>query len=68
MKPTWVLIVSLCIVAAAAAFAAGKSTAPEVVQAQRFELVDADGVTLDHLGVTDLELYDAEAKKVWSAP
>ncbi len=64
MKPYWVLIALLCIVAAAAAaFAAGKSAAPEVVQAQRFELVDTEGEVRARLSVAPtigpgLFLYD----------
>jgi hypothetical protein len=64
MKPIWVCIVSLCVVvAAAAAFGAGKSAAPDVIQAQRFELVDADGEVRARLSVAptigpSLFLYD----------
>ena len=64
MKPIWVLVVSLCVVAAAAAaFGAGKGAAPDVVQAQRFELVDAEGELRARLSVAptigpSLFLYD----------
>ncbi len=64
MKLLWVPIVSICVVAAAAAaFAAGKAAAPEVVQAQRFELVDAEGEVRARLSVAPtigpgLFLYD----------
>lgn len=46
MKATWlILILAVCLVVtvAALAYAVGKTSAPEVIRAQRFELVDAEG-------------------------
>ena len=46
MTRRWmIVIVAVCLVVtvAAIAYAAGKTTAPEVIRAQRFELVDAEG-------------------------
>ncbi len=60
-----IVVVALCAAATlvAVAYAAGKETAPEVVRAQRFELVDVDGKVRARLTVASttgpaLLLYD----------
>lgn len=54
MRAQWVMvIVAVCLVVtvAAIAYAAGMSSAPEVIRAQRFELVDAEGKVRGALGI-----------------
>jgi len=46
MRAKWVVVVvAVCLVVtvAAIAYAAGKTSAPAVIRAQRFEVVDAEG-------------------------
>jgi len=46
MRAKWVIVIlAVCLVAtvAAIAYAAGKTSAPELIRAQKFELVDAEG-------------------------
>lgn len=53
MRGRWtIVLVAVCLGAtvAAIAYGAGKDAAPEVIQAQRFELVDAAGTVLAMLG------------------
>ena len=55
VRAKWVIVIlAVCLVVtvAAIAYAAGKTSAPEVIQAQRFELVDAEGSVLASLGET----------------
>jgi hypothetical protein len=66
MKAGWViLILPVCfaVTVAAIAYAAGKTSAPDVIRAQKFELVDAEGRVRAALEVKDdgtaqLELCD----------
>lgn len=70
MKAKWlIVIVAACLVAtvAAIAYAASKTSAPEAIRAQRFELVNAEGdvrVVLALLAEGDLslELYEADGR------
>ena len=68
MRAKWaIVIVAVCLVAtvAAIAYAAGKTSAPEVLQAQRFELVDEDGrvvagLATDGDGAAQLRFWDGD--------
>jgi HEAT repeat protein len=69
MRARWVIVVvAVCLVVtvAAIAYAAGKTSAPEVIRAQRFELVDDEGrvrAALDVLGGDpDVALHDREGR------
>jgi hypothetical protein len=56
MRLKWaIVVVALCLIVtvAAVAYAAGKTSAPEVIQAQRFELVDSEGKVRAVLGMAD---------------
>ena len=68
----WAVVLAACIVlaAVAAAYAAGqaKMSAPEVIRAQRFEVVDAEGKVQAVLGLrrdggATLDLSDAKGLK-----
>ena len=53
--------------------AKGRTPAPEVVRAQRFELVDDKGKERANLGVADdgspsLALHDQKGEVIWRAP
>jgi hypothetical protein len=53
MRVKWaIVVVAFCVVvtAVAVAYAAGKTSAPEVIRAQSFELVDSEGTVLATLG------------------
>ena len=70
MKARWVfLIPAVCLVVTvvALAYAAGTTSAPEVIGAQKFELVDAEGRVRAALEVKDdgtaqLELCDEKGR------
>ena len=57
-----VMAVSLVAAVVAIAYAAGKTPAPEVIRAQRFELVDAEGRLRAVLTDAGLVLYDEKGK------
>lgn len=64
-----VVVVAACLVVtvAAVAYAAGKVSAPKVLRAQKFELVDAEGVvraslSMDYVGPS-LQLVDASGQR-----
>ena len=63
-----VAAVSLVVAIAAVAYAAGKTSAPEVIRAQAFEVVDAEGKVCAVLGLRgdgggNLDLSDAKGLK-----
>lgn len=59
MRLKWaIVLVALCVIVtvAAVAYAAGKSTVPEVIRAQRFEVVDGEGAVRGVLQILDGEV------------
>ena len=69
-KVVLTVIVAACVVVAiaAVAYAAGKTSAPEVLRAQAFEVVDAEGKVCAVLGLRgdgggNLDLMDAKGLK-----
>lgn len=65
----WAIVLAVVLVlgAVAVAFAAGKTRAPEVIRAQRFELVDAEGRLRGVVGSTvdasvAVALYDEKGR------
>ena len=71
MTRRWmIVVVAVCLMVAvvAIAWAAGKTPAPEVIQAQRFELVDAEGKVWGEMSMgargrsPGLRLYDEKGE------
>ncbi len=57
MRLHWATVlaaVCLAVAIGAVAYGAGKASAPEVIRAQRFEVIDGKGVIRAQLGVTEL--------------
>ena len=72
MRLKWaIVVVALCLIvtAVAIAYTAGTATVPEVIRAQRFELVDAEGkvcavLSVSADGSTGLAMMDEGGKQV----
>ncbi len=68
MDRRWAILVVVCVVVAAVGLACGadKASAPEIVRAQRFQLVDDRGGVRAELAMSEgqpgMTLYDAEGR------